>query len=151
MSRSTWARRPLPSLRAGDRVETFRIGVTPAFGQPAPTEQIDDRPLSATGPSQDKAFAAKFVALLQDPRLYAVPRDRCLFHPGIVYRLWNGRSRVDCLLCFRCDDILILTRDAAGHVVHTEFANFAPLRPTLLALVKQTFPTDQEIQGLPVK
>lgn len=141
----------LATLRGATHVETFRVGVTPGFGQPAPTKTIDDRPVSAPGLSKDRAFAARMTAVLLDPRLYDVSHDRCLFRPGIVFRLWKGRACVDCVMCFHCNDIQILTRDAAGRVIHSEFTNFTPLRPTLLALVKQTFPADQEIQGLPAK
>jgi hypothetical protein len=138
-------------LQGATRAETFRIGVTPGFGDPEPTQKIDDKAVSATGLPGDRAFASRTAAAILDPRLYGAAHDRCLFSPGIVLRLWQGHESVDCVLCFHCDDVLILTHDAQNRVIHSDFTSFLPQRSALLALAKQAFPADQEIQAIPSK
>lgn len=137
-------------LQGATRVETFRIG-NPSVSCSFLPARMDGHWLNSKGPTKDKAFAAQVTKILLDPQLYADTRDRCLFSPGVIFRFWKGSQRVDCLMCFHCDDILILAQDPQGHTTHTAFTNFGARQPALLALVKRAFPADKEIQALPAK
>lgn len=128
-------------LNAATRVETFRVGNDGTKPGKGPAE-IDKLPVAEVGREQGPGFAARLRNVLLDPRMYPDDADRCLFMPGFAFRLWAGGESVDVVLCFHCDDALIVTHDAMGKAVHTLFTNFGPLRPRMQALTQGLFAAD---------
>lgn len=138
-------------LGEASRVETFRVGaaVRPRRdGKMPPPAAVDQWLIVAAGKPQGAVFAGRLRALLLDARMYPDVRGRCLLEPGVAFRLWSGLQSVDVILCFHCDDALIVTHDAQGKEVHRVFTSFGALRRPLLALAKEAFPADPQINRL---
>jgi len=138
-------------LSSASRVQTFRVSGADhphRHSKTPPPAAIDHILISRVGKEQGPAFALRLRDILMDARLYPDTRDRCLFEPGAAFRLWSGPQSLDVVLCFHCDDALIVTHDAQGKEVHRLFTNFAPLRPQLLALAREAFPGDPQIASL---
>jgi hypothetical protein len=111
--------------------------------------QIADYPLLYEGRSQGPAFSERIADVLRDPRLYWGLNDlTCIPDPGVAFRLWNGKQSIEVLLCFHCGQMLVTTKDAGGRVTHKTYTEFLSVRPRLVALAKEAFPADVEIQAL---
>ena len=147
--RDTLGDHTLSILRGADRVETFRLSDMGEGDSLGSSKEIKQFPLVAQGKTQGKAFAARLTRLMQDPRTYVGPNDStCFFNPGVAYRVWRGRECVEVIACFHCRQMLITTKDAAGRPVHTASTDFWQMRAEFIALAKDTFPGDKELQAL---
>ncbi len=74
--------------------------------------------------------------------------SRLSARPGVGYRVWRGDEAVEVVLCFSCDELLVLSPKGADGSVHRAAEDFDPARARLVALAKQEFPADQDIQSL---
>jgi hypothetical protein len=135
-------------LRGADHVETFRLDDT-GEGDWMGSKEIRQFPPTGRGRTQSRAFANRLSRLVLDPRTYAGPDDStCLFNPGVAYRAWRGRECVEVIVCFHCTEMVITTKDEQGHPTHAAHTQFAFTRAAFVALAKETFPSDKEIQSL---
>ncbi len=129
------------------QVETYRIE---GFGpKPAPGQRvIDGYPVLSRGRTQGAGFAHRLAAVLTNPQTFAGAEDRCIFDPGVVFRLRNGSDAVDALICYHCNDIMVITNRARDKAV---YGRSYLVRPQLVRLTKEAFPGDKEIQMLKEK
>ncbi len=139
----------LSILRGADRVETFRLDDS-RDGEDVPMRQeIADYPLLFQGHTLGPPFAAKLAHLLGDSRTYLGPNDvSCLINPGVAFRAWRGHECVEVIICFHCQQMLVTTKDARGHVTHSAYTEITWMRAEFIALAKETFPDDKELQAL---
>ena len=70
------------------------------------------------------------------------------FRPGVAFRFAKGDHTFVVLICFECDDLVAVLRDAQGKQVHATMVSFPPGRGALVALAKSVFPKDEKIQAL---
>jgi hypothetical protein len=127
------------------RVEVFRVEAEPA---PNPSgKTIGGFAILATGKEQGADFAARLSQVLLSGGV-TQNQKKCGLHPGVAYRLWSGERAVEVLVCFECD---VLWPHVVGKHVEQprlEWQDFDPVRPELVALTKEAFPDDLEIQSL---
>lgn len=139
-------------LNGATRVETFRLNDSRDGDQVKEGtigEEIVDYPLISQGPTLGPSFAAKVSKAVQDPRTFASLNDTtCLINPGIAFRVWYGPECAEVIVCFHCGQMLITSKNAQGHKLHTTYTEFRLMRAEFLALAKKAFPGDQEIQRL---
>ena len=123
-------------LRSADRVETFRLD-DGGYGDNV-----------KQGTSGD-VIAAKLSRAVLDPRTFIGPNDNtCEINPGVAFRAWRGQECVEVILCFHCQQMLVTTRNAQGKETHSAYTELALTREKFLALAKEAFPVDKEIQSL---
>ncbi|MES2794301.1 MAG: hypothetical protein V4719_32100 [Planctomycetota bacterium] len=104
-------------------------------------------PILATGREQGADFARRLSKVLLSSGV-TQNQKKCGLEPGVAYRLWNGNRAVEVLICFKCD---VLWPHVMGSNVaspHREWQDFDSVRAELLALAKEAFPQDAEIQEL---
>ncbi len=139
-------------LQGATRVETFRLVDGPYDGYvKAGTsgDEIADYPVSSHGQTVGREFAADLSHAVLDPRTFAGLNDTsCEINPGVAFRAWRGRECVEVIVCYHCQQMLVTTKDAQGHMTHTAYTEFYLNRPAFLALAKEAFPGDKEIQSL---
>lgn len=139
------------------KVESFRL-----FGRD------DEKPIGrtknfayfATGTTQDNRFAARLAAIILDAKTYPWPGQstkQCYFDPGVAFRVWKNAEFVDTIICFHCNQLAVLENNpkvpqsSIGSSLEGRFyvaGDFDFARPQLLALVKETFPADPQMQAL---
>jgi hypothetical protein len=73
---------------------------------------------------------------------------KCGLVPGVAYRVWAGDRALEVLVCFKCDDLWPHVAGEPG-TLERELLAFDSVRPELLALTKEAFPDDPQIQALP--
>ncbi len=139
-------------LKGATRVETFRLIESP-YGDPAKAgtsgDEIADYPISSQGQIVGREFAADLSHAVLDPRTFAGMNDTtCDINPGVAFRAWRGRECVEVIVCYHCQQMLVTTKDAQGHMTHSAYTEFYLNRPAFLALAKEAFPSDKEIQSL---
>lgn len=139
-------------LQGATRVETFRLVENPD-GDPAKAgtsgDEIVDYPVSSHGQIVGREFAADLSHAVLDPRTFAGMNDgTCEINPGVAFRVWRGRECVEVIVCYHCQQMLVTTKDAQGHIMHSVYTEFYLNRPVFLALAKEAFPGDKEIQSL---
>jgi hypothetical protein len=132
-------------LAKATKVEAFRI-------KPGRTDKAGDGfiagyPITAKGKKLDEAFAAKVTKALFDEKTYGGAGARC-FEPGVAFRVWNGKEAVEVIICFRCTNFEVQVSGAKKDGDETEQYGFGPGLEPFLALAKEAFPDDREIQGL---
>jgi len=92
----------------------------------------------------DKDQLAKFTKVFKNPETYRFDVAKaCIFGPGVIVRFTKGDSRVEVLLCFSCKELAIYVDGK-----ETGFEDFDGAKTELVALVKEIFPDDKEIQSL---
>ncbi|MDB5337268.1 MAG: hypothetical protein JWN70_2887 [Planctomycetaceae bacterium] len=133
-------------LRGAQRVEVFRVGSKPV--KDGSEKSIGDFPILATGKEQGADFARRLSRVLLSSGVTA-NRKKCGLEPGVAYRLWNGDRAVEVLVCFKCDVLWPHVMGSQFAKPHHEWQDFDRARPELLALTKEAFPQDAEIQQLP--
>ena len=144
-----WTEPGLATLKAATRVETFRVD--PGYGLGTNKTQIGGYGISSTGKEQGKEFASKLSAILLKPETYFFEKaKRCMFQPGVAYRLWKDQDAVEVVVCFSCDEIEVFVKDGAGKITHYSGEDFDNARAGMVALARQAFPNDKEVQSLPV-
>jgi hypothetical protein len=108
--------------------------------------------ISATGKEQGKELAAKLSAVLLSPTTYSfLNRKRCMFDPGVAYRFWKDQEVVEVTVCFHCDDLMVLVKDGSGKMLHHSGSAFDDARAEMVALARQAFPGDDEVQSMSPK
>ena len=134
-------------LRGAQRVEVFRVESEPVAGDPR--ETIGYRPIISVGREQGADFARRLSDVLRSSGV--IPhRNHCSLQPGVAFRLWKGSRAVEVLVCFKCDVLWPhVVGSQVGNVVH-EWQDFDLARAELVALTKEAFPDDIEIQALQV-
>jgi hypothetical protein len=133
-----------------DEVETFRIdpeSIWKPEKKALEGMRIDGFLVISNGKTQDSAFAAKLRAILLQDETYKKPSAKC-FDPGVAYRFKHGERSADVAICFMCNDM-----DSQPNRKHNttgdQLADFTrEARAALLALTKEAFPDDAEIQAL---
>ena len=139
-------------LSNADRVETFRLddgGYGDHVKAGTSGDVIADYPITAQGKTQGRDFAAKLARTVLDPRTFLGPSDTiCEINPGIAFRAWRGQECVEVIVCFHCQQMLITTRNAQGKETRSAYTQMISMRAEFLALARQAFPNDKEIQGL---
>ena len=106
--------------------------------------------VTATGKEHEAAFASRLASVLLNDRAYQGIGDLCIFHPSVALRSWRGREQVDTVTCLHCGDIILAVTDDAGKSASEAEARFYTIDPQLASLLKEAFPTDQQMQGLPI-
>jgi hypothetical protein len=134
-------------LRHGDRVEVFQVSPKRA-DEPGP-DTIGGYPILAVGKEQGPDFAARLGKVLRSWSV-APSSKKCIFEPGVAFRVWSGDRALEVLVCFKCDDLWPHVVGEPGEL-HGEVLAFDAVRADLVALAKEAFPDDPKIQALPAK
>lgn len=137
----------LAVLREADRVEVFRLKNERAEeGE----ERVGNYAVTVRGKEQGRNFAARLREVLTDEGTYVWDSGKgCDFDPGVGYRVWKGEQRIEVVLCFSCDQLVVFSPKAADGSVRSASADFDPARPALVKLAKEAFPDDPVVQALP--
>lgn len=141
-------------LNGADRVETFRLqggdedldaSKTLAAAYAAP-RYVEDHFVIGNGATQGRAFAGALRAALAQGT--SAPDFAQCFMPGVGFRAWRGKAHTDICVCFTCQGVEIITKDAKQTVLHQSLTELGASRPALLALSKQAFPQDKQLAAL---
>lgn len=132
-------------LRDAKRAEVFRVGPEPVAN--ATGGVIGGYPILATGKEQGANYAARLSKVLRSGGV-TQNRKKCGLQPGVAYRLWNDDRAVEVLVCFKCDVLWPHVVGSSDKDTHYEWQDFDPVRGKLVALAKEAFPDDAEIQSL---
>jgi hypothetical protein len=139
-------RRTTTILSGATKVEVFRVA-----GKEPPTEassgelRIGGFRVLSQGKDQGRVFADRLAAVLSQWKTYSFTYAKC-YWPGVAFRVWKGEEIVDILICFKCDNLYCGPPTMSARV--TASFSESPNRARLVALAKEAFPDDQEIQGL---
>ena len=133
-------------LRKPAKVEFFRIKPEPSD---AAAEAIERYPVVATGTTPDDA-AERIRSILTDDDSYLFGVGKgCIIRPGVAIRLTGGdETTVSVILCYECQILVLVVRDAAGKELHNSGGVFDPSEAALVRLAKDAFPEDEDIQKL---
>jgi hypothetical protein len=97
----------------------------------------------------DGAFGHRLAAVFFNEKTYDFASAKgCLFDPGVIFRVWNGSQYLDLILCFQCNEFKFRLTDESGKELRQGGEDFDRSRAALLALAKEAFPNDREIQSL---
>jgi hypothetical protein len=133
------------------RVEVFRVSpreIGRASGK-TDVQTINGYPILATGTEQGPEFADRLIKILRG-RGVTKNKKKCGLEPGVAYRIWTGKKAEEVLVCFNCDVLWPhVVGVPMGDNPHYEWKDFDPVRGQILALTKEAFPDDAEIQALP--
>jgi len=148
--------RTVTILRGSTGVEVFRVDpasyLAPGKEDPEKKSSFQRYAVTARGKNQGAEFAARAAGLLLDPAHFALDSGKgCTFSPGVGLRFRKGKETAEVLLCFRCDDLEVVTPNPQSGGVRRFFADFHPGRASFVRLVKEAFPEDALIQGLKEK
>lgn len=142
-------------INGATKVEPYRIvewifqPLKPGIGK------VEGIPYAAKGPTQGTDFAERLSEIVLDTKSYTFTHKACAFNPTVAFRVVNGEESVTVLICFGCNQLLILEKDAplrkiAGFEgrfkVNAEFDLF---RPELLALAREALPNDKSLKDMP--
>ncbi|MCI0342492.1 MAG: hypothetical protein L0216_15355 [Planctomycetales bacterium] len=133
----------LELLSTAETIESCRIGPPSETAPPKGVQYPDDFRILGRGPDLDATQRKALQGLLREPSHYLFDSAKaCIFEPGIALTFRSGARSGVVLLCFHCDEwgFQRLGRD--------RYEDFDPVRPQLVALVKELFPNDPVIQGL---
>jgi hypothetical protein len=139
-------------LSDADRVEVFRIDGYSRDGDLRQKLGPRMRGFLVTGHGDDqgKGFARDLAAVLfKDQTHFDNGWAKC-FWPGVAYRVWKGKQRVDVLICFFCDNLLVTAKADDPGKEEWETGSFVDTssRALLVKLAKRAFPNDPEIVEL---
>ncbi len=135
-------------LKGVTRVEVYRINPQLEIRRPVET-QIGGYRVTATGKEQGEKFATDLAAILLTDATWLNPNAAKCFEPGIAFRLWKDKAKVDVLICFKCHNLQVTSYDAEGKMLVQAFGNMEESSyAALLKLAKAAFPDDKEIQDL---
>jgi hypothetical protein len=122
------------------------VKVAPEDVQNPTSNTIEGYPILATGKEKDQAFAARLASILLGKNV-TQNEKKCGLQPGVAYRLWKDDRAVEVLVCFNCN---VLWPHVVGEKwkeqLWSEWQDFDTVRADLLALTKEAFPDDKEIQ-----
>lgn len=139
-------------LTGADKVEPVRIW--------PPLESnggLDHYPVVSRAPRKGHDFAVRLAALLLDPKSYMIPgRDAklCIFSPTVAFRVWKKSQFVDVLICFECDQLMVVENDpkvplrslGAKPARFRVGGDFDSVVPELAKLVREAFPGDSSLE-----
>jgi hypothetical protein len=124
------------------KVEAFRIGPLP-HGHAWDDVPISDYPVIAGPVGLSPEIATNASAVLLSPSTYVWDSDKsCIPAYGVRLSFIQDTDRVDVLLCFECDMLLVGRGDVLGG------EDFDNGRLTLVRAAKAAFPDDEIIQQL---
>ncbi len=139
-----------------DRVETFRLSDFHEEERDTPeaeaarstphTQFLDDHAVLHMGLPQGAAFAAAIGVALRQTR--SPGNYYSCFEPGVGYRVWKGKAHTDLCVCFYCEGIELITKDAHNKEVTKTIISLGVARPAFLALSRQAFPQDKALAAL---
>lgn len=142
--------RPVSIIAGATRVEVFRVN--PEKPNEPMGKECGGYPVIATAKEQGKEFAGKIAAIVFDEKTYDFEKGKkCMFEPGVGFRLWKDKDWVDVVLCFHCDELEISTIPPGEKERKSAHEDFDAARAVLVKLCKEAFPDDKEIQGLAEK
>jgi hypothetical protein len=133
-------------LDGATKVEAFRIDGKARAGDKA----VAGFRITGTGKEQGKPFAGRLGSGLQQEKTLFGKQARC-FIPGVAFRAHKGDESVVVLVCFVCKNLRLVAIDARGVEQPPISGAFGPRLGPLLALAKEAFPKDKEIQALAEK
>jgi hypothetical protein len=141
-------------LMKADRVEPFRIEPSLAMEQGLDSQQIlyKAKPLG-------RSASVRMATLLLDPKSYSSPGRSyklCAFQPRLAFRYWKGQRFLDVLICFECDQLMVVERDPSVPFssvggLDARFrvgGDFYPVREELKLLMTEAFPGDPNLKGI---
>jgi hypothetical protein len=139
--------RPVGIIAGVTKVEVFRVNPE------KPTEPMGKEcggyPIISTAKEQTREFGLKIAAIVFDEKTYDWEKaKRCMFEPGVGFRLWREKDWVDVVICFHCDEIEISTIPPGEKDRKVSHEDCDAARAALVKLCKEAFPDDKEIQGL---
>ena len=107
-------------------------------------KKIADWPITAGPVTLDAQTAAELTAILTSPDTYLWDSAKgCEFDPGVAIRFTDDAGSTDVLLCFSCDEMVIVR---GGKRIGGEDTDSA--RKKLVAIAQRLFPDDAVIQAL---
>jgi hypothetical protein len=146
------ANRRIVTLTSADRVEVFRIDGGNLY-RPA-SEFVGDYPVlsasSITQP-QSKDKLVRFLQPYLQSQSYQPDATGCNPQPGLAFRIWQGDSYLEVVMCFSCNTLMILDHHIAQHDFTSAWHDFSEDRPFLVQLAKQAFPQDTTVKSLDEK
>ena len=100
------------------------------------------------GKPQGKEFASRLSDVLLKPTTYGIQNWAC-FSPGVAFRLWRNKQSATVLICFHCNNLLLLddAAKASDKKGYTQGIS-SEGRAALVQLVKEVLPDDAVIQSL---
>jgi hypothetical protein len=139
-------------LTSANEVETYRIDHESYLPEKRKREgeRINGFLVTRKGETQGSAFAAKLRTILLQDSAYNGDRAKC-FDPGVAYRFKSGERTVEVAICFMCNN-LDVRPNLKNQGEFLEIGGFSKsVRAQLLALTKEAFPDDSEIQAIAEK
>ena len=107
---------------------------------------LDNHAVLRVAPPQGQAFAATLRSALAQAG--AEENGVMCFDPGVGYRVWKGQSHTDICVCFYCEAVEIITKDARHKILHQSRTDMGHARAAFLALSRQAFPQDKALMAL---
>jgi hypothetical protein len=146
-------------FRGASHVQTYRVDgysfLTQSPSRPATKEElpavskdsmIDGLLITACGPTFGKSFANQLSGVVSDSKSYGRDGKKCIMIPGVVFRVWNGKTFADVVLCFHCGQVVIFGYDNTGKEMSSTSGTIATTG--FARLVKIAFPKDSVLQKL---
>ena len=135
-------------LAKATRVQAFRISAeeTGKVGD----DYIAGHRITAKGKKLGEEFAEKMTKTLFDEKTYDGQSAKC-FEPGVAFRVWAGKEAVEVIICFRCTNFQVQVMGEKKDSDEVREFGFGPGLEPFLALAREAFPDDREIQGLKSK
>ena len=129
-------------IAAPEEVQAFRLA-DKSFYQPTVADYK-----TAAGPIDvNKEIAQQTSKLLLEEKSYLWDVGKgCEPIFGVRLQFTKGDQRADVFFCFQCDILAVYFQ---GKPAGSE--DFDPIRPQLVAIMKQLFPDDEAIQGFKAK
>jgi hypothetical protein len=87
-------------------------------------------------------------SLLQSPWSYDWDVQTCGPEYGVVFRFQSHGHTVRVAVCYRCEELGVFDGDDDSSRLINDTKVFKPMRPQLVAIAREIFPNDKEIQGL---
>jgi L-threonylcarbamoyladenylate synthase len=137
----------IETLRGAQSVEWFRI--EPTRGEWPADESIEGYRISKVASAANAPPAAEMARLLLRDDLYRwYLASGCSPRPGVALRLKCNGGSVAAMLCFECDLLEVIARDAGGSVIRNFLHNFMGARDALVSAAQRAFPDDPAVQVL---
>jgi hypothetical protein len=98
-------------LLDADKVEPYKIEPGEEFER-----GIDSQTILYKAKPLSRNVSTRLAALLLDPRSYDSPGNGmkpCIFAPGVAFRFWKRGQFLDVLICFSCNQLMVVERDPA--------------------------------------
>jgi hypothetical protein len=135
-------------LARATKVEAFRI-------KPEHTDKTGDNyiagyPITSRSKKLGEKFAQKMTKALFEEKTYEGEGAKC-FDPGVAFRVWSGKEAVEVIICFRCTNFQVQVMGEKKDSDEVREFGFGPGLEPFLALAREAFPDDREIQGLKSK